>query len=100
MFVIMTYDTPAKRTGIFLEIGRKYLTHTQNSFLMGDLTQSNFVKMKKEISAVLDKEDNVMLIHAANRNNVDVTQLSKNASSPGHMAETDVPSHKSDSWIL
>lgn len=100
MFVIMTYDTPAKRTNIFLDIGRKYLTHTQNSLLVGDLTPSNFLKLKKEISTVLESHDNVILIHAANRNNVDITKLSRDESSPGRMTEHDMSFHKKDTWIL
>jgi len=100
MFVILVYDTPAKRTQLFLEIGRKYLVHTQNSLLIGDITESKFLKMKRELSSILEEDDNILLIHALNRNNVDITVLSKNGDAPGRVKESDNSFHKKDAWII
>jgi len=38
MYVVMVYDLEAERTQKALKIGRRYLTHAQNSVLEGEIS--------------------------------------------------------------
>ncbi len=54
MFVLMVYDVDVKRVTKVLKIGRKYLNHIQNSVLEGDLSPSQYQKLKHEITKTID----------------------------------------------
>ncbi len=61
MFVIMVYDVGEKRVAKMLKTGRKYLNWVQNSVLEGQLSPGLYVKLKSEVSKILDeKEDSVI----------------------------------------
>lgn len=49
MYVIMVYDIKEKRVSKILKIARKYLIWIQNSVLEGELTNSQFKKLKSEV---------------------------------------------------
>lgn len=57
----MVYDVGIERVNKVLKIGRKYLTWIQNSVLEGEITDANLIRLKEEISNVIDKEDSVLL---------------------------------------
>ncbi|GEN35323.1 CRISPR-associated endonuclease Cas2 [Aneurinibacillus danicus] len=49
MFVILVYDVGVKRVGKVLKTARRYLTWVQNSVLEGDISETNFKKLKAEL---------------------------------------------------
>lgn len=55
MFVILVYDFNTKRVNKALKIGRKYLHWVQNSVLEGEISNANYVKMKKELERVMEQ---------------------------------------------
>lgn len=61
MFVILVYDVGEKRVGKVLKTARKYLYWVQNSVLEGDISESNFKKLKLELGKIMDEEyDSIM----------------------------------------
>jgi len=69
MFVILVYDFNDKRVAKALKISRKYLHWVQNSVLEGDISEANFVKLKKELLSILNpQEDSVILYTFRTRN--------------------------------
>ncbi len=83
MFVALLYDVPGDRTQIFLKLGRRFISHQQNSVLWGEMKESVFLEFKKELQNNIDKNDNITLLVAKNSNNVDVITLQNNAHSSG-----------------
>jgi len=55
MYVIMTYDVGQERISKVLGIGRKYLTWIQNSVFEGEISEANFMRLKHELSRVIDR---------------------------------------------
>lgn len=64
MFVILAYDVDKKRDGKVLKICRKYLTHTQKSVFEGAITESKLKKLKSELQAVIDYDDDSICIYS------------------------------------
>ena len=61
MFVIVVYDINVKRVAKVLKCCRKYLYWVQNSVLEGEISETNYKKLKMELSAIIkDKEDSVI----------------------------------------
>ena len=56
MYVIMTYDVGQERISKVLSIGRKYLTWIQNSVFEGEISDANFMRLKHELSRVIDEK--------------------------------------------
>src|SRR3546814_9770911 len=77
MFVLMTYDVNAKRTGIFRKLLRKYLGHEQNSVFYGALKMSELTKLRKEINKSLVEGDKLTELIVPNRHNVEIAEYSK-----------------------
>ena len=63
MYVILVYDVNVERVAKVLKVGRKYLTWIQNSVLEGELTFSQFEKLKGEIRKVIDEDEDSVLSH-------------------------------------
>ena len=63
MFVILIYDVKYERVTIVLKSARKYLNWVQNSVLEGDITVANLTKLKKELSAVMNLEEDSAIIY-------------------------------------
>ncbi|ACV64952.1 CRISPR-associated protein Cas2 [Desulfofarcimen acetoxidans DSM 771] len=62
MFVILVYDVGVKRVNKVLKKCRAYLHWVQNSVLEGDITESNYIKLKAELSKIINtKEDSVVI---------------------------------------
>lgn len=61
MFVIVVYDINVKRVTKVLKTCRKYLYWVQNSVLEGEISKANLVKLKTELSEIVnEKEDSVI----------------------------------------
>ena len=52
----MVYDVGQERLPKVLNIGRKYLTWIQNSVFEGEIGEANFMKLKNELSKIIEKE--------------------------------------------
>ncbi len=79
MFVLVSYDVPAKRTAIFRKLLKGFLVHEQASVFMGDLPESELIKLTSEISNKIGPDDRILKLVCRNRHNVEVEQLSKDA---------------------
>lgn len=100
MFIMLVYDVPSDRTGIFRKIGRRYLGHQQASVFWGALPESKCKSMINELKREIDHCDDVTLILAANRNNVEIVNLKNSKSAPGEAAIQEDTRHRMDSEIL
>ena len=79
MFVMICYDVPAKRTEVYKKLLKEYLIHEQGSVFMGDLPESEHIKLLSEISKKIGPDDRIMEILCPNRHNVEVRRISKDA---------------------
>ena len=61
MFVILVYDINVKRVAKVLKCCRKYLYWVQNSVLEGEISATNFNKLKMELGSIIkETEDSVI----------------------------------------
>ena len=79
MFVMVSYDVPAKRTEIYKKMLKEFLVHEQASVFMGDLPESEVVRLTAKISERIGPEDRVLKLVCRNRHNVKIQRLSKDA---------------------
>ena len=98
MFVMICYDVPANRTDTYKRMLREFLVHEQASVFMGDVPESQFVKLTARIAARIIPEDRVLRLVASNRHNIKVHRLTK-ASGGGPMGEEPDTWHGKD-WAL
>lgn len=82
MFVLVTYDVPAKRTRIYRKLLRKHLEHIQYSVFYGDVTEGQLVTIQNEIQNVLDSDDSVYIFESDVSASVECTVLG-DADEPG-----------------
>ena len=61
MYVVMVYDLEADRTQKALKIGRRYLTHVQNSVLEGEISEGDLTKLKNEIEDLLKPGESTII---------------------------------------
>lgn len=61
MYVVMVYDMEAERTQKALRIGRRYLTHVQNSVLEGEISEGDLTKLKNEIDDLLKPGESTII---------------------------------------
>ncbi|SIS20338.1 CRISPR-associated endonuclease Cas2 [Natronorubrum thiooxidans] len=61
MYVIMVYDLQADRTHKALKIGRRYLTHVQNSVLEGEISEGDLKKLRNEIDDLLEPGESTII---------------------------------------
>lgn len=64
MFVILVYDVEQKRVAKTLKTCRKYLYWVQNSVFEGEISESNLAKLKMELSHIIDKEKDSVIIYS------------------------------------
>lgn len=57
MYLILVYDVGVERLEKVLKTCRKYLTWIQNSVFEGEITEANFIKLKHQLSKVIDEEN-------------------------------------------
>ncbi|PSP66910.1 CRISPR-associated endonuclease Cas2 [Halobacteriales archaeon QS_1_69_70] len=53
MYIVMVYDLEADRTQKALKLGRRYLTHVQNSVLEGEISEGDLATLKHEVDDLL-----------------------------------------------
>ena len=63
MFVIVIYDAAQRRVQKFHKICRRYLTWVQLSVFEGELTSAQIEQLKAEIKAVMDPEEDSLIIY-------------------------------------
>ena len=60
------------RVAKVFKICKKYLSHHQKSIFRGEITQANFLQLKKELKEVIDKElDFISIIKVLNESSFD-----------------------------
>ena len=79
MFVIISYDVPAERTKYYRKLLKEFLIHEQASVFMGDLPESEVIKLEARISERIGPKDKVLKLVCRNRHNIQITRLSKDA---------------------
>lgn len=57
----MVYDMEAERTQYALKLGRRYLTHVQNSVLEGELTEGELARLRNEVDELLEDDESVII---------------------------------------
>lgn len=100
MFVMITYDVPAKRTARFRKLLRRYLGHEQFSVFFGDLSGSKLEQMRRELNKLVADNDRVLEFVAENRHNVDIGVWSKDGRSEGIPKVEADDRHKRDSLVV
>jgi CRISPR-associated protein Cas2 len=63
MFVILVYDVGVKRVAKVLKTCRKYLTWVQNSVLEGDISETNFKKLKIELLKIINPDEDSLIFY-------------------------------------
>ena len=76
---MVCYDVPAKRTEMYKRLLKEYLVHEQESVFMGDLPESELIKLVSRIAKRIGPEDQVLRMVCKNRHNIEITSLSKDA---------------------
>lgn len=61
MYVILVYDLEAHRTQKALRIGRRYLTHVQNSVLEGEITEGDLERLQNEFEDLLQPGESTII---------------------------------------
>lgn len=63
MFVILVYDVGEQRVGRVLKKCREYLYWVQNSVFEGDITPGRLKRLKKELHALIDADEDSVVIY-------------------------------------
>ena len=100
MYMLMTYDVEARRTEKFKKLLRRYLVHEQFSVFSGDITEANAIQLRRKLSQLIIPGDRVTEVTAANRQNVEIVQFSKEEPGKGEMQSQKVNNHKVDFSVL
>ncbi|ELY91748.1 CRISPR-associated protein Cas2 [Natrialba hulunbeirensis JCM 10989] len=61
MYVVMVYDLQADRTHKALKIGRRYLTHVQNSVLEGEISKGDLEQLRGEVEELLEPGESTII---------------------------------------
>jgi len=61
MYVVLVYDMDADRTQKMLRLGRRYLTHVQNSVLEGEISAGDLERLRNQIQDILQPGESVIL---------------------------------------
>lgn len=99
MFLVITYDVPSARTEIYKKLLVKFLIHEQNSVFAGDLTESQYRKLRAALLKVAEPGDRLLQFQTANRHNLRAASLEKNPGN-GALEEKDLLRHSMGSLIL
>ncbi len=98
MFVLVTYDVPVNRTGLYRRLLKEFLVHEQASVFMGDLPEPEVIRLVAKISKRINSEDRVLKLVCRNRHNVEVTRLGKEAM--GGQMRKDVHEWHGKDWTV
>ncbi|MFC7127937.1 CRISPR-associated endonuclease Cas2 [Haloferax chudinovii] len=61
MYVVMVYDLEADRTHKALKLGRRYLTHVQNSVLEGEISEGDLATLRNEVEDLLKPGESTII---------------------------------------
>jgi CRISPR-associated protein Cas2 len=61
VYVVLVYDMEAHRTQLMLKLGRRYLTHVQNSVLEGEISKGDLQRLRDEIEDLLRAGESVIV---------------------------------------
>lgn len=61
MYVVLVYDMEADRTQKMLKLGRRYLTHVQNSVLEGEISEGDLKRLHGQIDDLLQTGESVII---------------------------------------
>jgi len=100
MFMLVTYDVEAKRTGKFRKLLRKYLNHEQFSVFSGDITEAKAIELRHKLGHLMIPDDRVTEITSANRHNIEVTHIIKNPSGKGEVQRKAIDDHRRDFSVV
>lgn len=100
MFMLITYDVEAKRTGKFRKLLRKYLNHEQFSVFSGDITEAKAIELRHKLSRLMIPDDRVTEITSANRHNIEVIHMIKHPSGKGEVQRQAVDDHRRDFSVV
>ncbi|HCB14440.1 MAG TPA: CRISPR-associated endonuclease Cas2 [Gammaproteobacteria bacterium] len=75
MYLIVSYDVPAKRTEKYRKLLACYLTHLQYSVFAGDLTEVVYRRLRQDINSLYKDTDHLVFIQTDNRRNIHVDIL-------------------------
>lgn len=73
MYVVMVYDLQADRTHKALKIGRRYLTHVQNSVLEGEISEGDLQRLRGEIEELLEPGESTIIYELSSDSLLDRT---------------------------
>lgn len=57
LYLILVYDVGVERINRVLKTCRKYLNWIQNSVFEGEITEANFLRLKHELSKIIDMDN-------------------------------------------
>lgn len=63
MRIILVYDINERRVQKVLKVCRKYLHWVQNSVFEGELTEAQLERLKAELKAIIDEEEDSIIIY-------------------------------------
>lgn len=61
-YIFLFYDVNQKRVNKIFKICKKYLIHYQNSVFRGEITTKNLLKLKNELSQIIDEKEDFLSI--------------------------------------
>lgn len=64
MFIILVYDFNIKRVGKALKLCRRYLHWVQNSVFEGEISKSNYFKLKAELDQLIEEDEDSVIIYS------------------------------------
>lgn len=63
-YIYIIYDIKEERVTKVFKICKKYLEHYQNSVFRGEISDSNLIKLKKELKETINEnEDNILILY-------------------------------------
>lgn len=75
-YYIMVYDVEVSRVGKIHKYLKRYLSWVQNSVFEGELTESEILKVKKDIKKIIkEEEDSVLIFSVPSKNRLEKEHL-------------------------
>jgi len=79
MYLLVAYDVPAERTEKYRKLLSRYLPQLQYSVFSGDLTETSYRKLRRDIKQLYIDTDRLVFIQTANRRNIRVETIKEGA---------------------
>ena len=75
MYLIIAYDVPSERTEKYRKLLSRYLPQLQYSVFAGDMTETTYRKLQRDIKVLYEDTDHLVFIQTANRRNIQVEAI-------------------------